>query len=88
MGGGVGHGGHSMSVLWQTVFHLSYVDATGMQCRMVCGHSKRAVSFCLYLCIAASKGRDATWCVGFKFVGSVQQKLWRSLDRKFQVDSF
>ena len=47
---------------------------------MGCGHSKTAVSWCLCLCIAASKGRDATFCVGFKCLESVHQNLWRSFD--------
>ena len=48
--------------------------------RMGCGHSKTAVSWCLCLSIAASKGRDATWCVGLMCLGSVHQNLWRSFD--------
>jgi hypothetical protein len=45
-------------------------------------NSKTAVTLCLCLFITASKDRDATWCVGFKCVGSVHHKLWRSLELK------
>jgi hypothetical protein len=57
-------------------------------CRMVCGHSKTAVSFCLYLCIAASKGRQANWCVGFKCVGSVYQKRCAASTANFKLAHF
>jgi len=38
---------------------------------------------CLCLCSAASKGRDATWCGGYKCIGSVYKKLRPSLESDF-----